>query len=585
VSEAVLTGVPAAPGVAAGAIRRMAAPDPATNAVGPLVPDAELREATAALDQAAAELGRIGAGLRAQGRESEAEIVETGVLMAADPGLRASVETAIRARGAPASEALLDAAREYADAIGAVDDPLLSVRADDVRSLGRRAARIASGVPAPDDSSASADVILVATDLGPADVAELGPEVRALALSEGGVTAHAAIVARSLGLPMVIGLGAEALAASPGAVAVLDGDRGALVLAPDRERLALALEAVSERVRASRRAFANRALPAVTRDGHRVSVFTNAASAAEVVAGLGAGAEGVGLLRTELAFLEATRWPTEEDHLRALGPTVRPLRGLPATVRVLDFGGDKTPPFLAGRPERGIELLLASPEALASQLRAVLHAAAGTKLRVLLPMVRSAADIEAAEGVLREALEAVPGSVRPAFGAMIESAEAVAEVERIAEAVDFLSIGTNDLTHSALGGDRFAPGEAVTHDPVVLRMIARSAVAAAAAGIRIEVCGEAASDPRVAPLLVGMGVDELSVGAARVGAVRAWIRKLDFERCAAMARSVIRARTAIEVEGIVGPAVRRLESLDEPGDAVGESLNRGASVVPLSRKT
>ena len=369
--------------------------------------------------------------------------------------------------------------------------------------------------------------------------------------------------------------------ASPGGLAVVDGGDGSLILSPSPERLALARQAAADRADARERALANRTLPALTRDGRRVCVLTNAASTAEVIAGLGAGAEGVGLLRTELAFLDAPAWPTEEQHLGALVPILHLLGGLTATVRVLDFGGDKTPPFLAGRSERGIELLLSAPEALAAQLRALLLTSTGAKLRVLLPMVRGPEDVEAAEAALREALAAVPGSVRPALGAMIETADAVAVVDAIAETVDFLSIGTNDLTHSVLGGDRFAPGDAVTHDPLVLRMIARVAEAAVAAGIRVEVCGEAASDPRVAPLLVGMGVDELSVGAARVGTVREWVRRLEFGRATAMTRSVLRATTAAEVEGLVRPAVRDLESLGEAGDAAGEGVDGLSRIAPL----
>ena len=292
-------------------------------------------------------------------------------------------------------------------------------------------------------------------------------------------------------------------------------------------------------------------------------MLTNAAGRAEVEAGLAAGAEGVGLLRTELSFLEARDWPTEEEHLRALSPALELLPGLPATVRVLDFGGDKTPPFLAGTSRRGLELLLAHPDALAAQLRAVLAAGAPTRLRILLPMVRSAADVDAVRDILRAELAASPAIARPQLGAMIELAEAAEHATEIAATCDFLSVGSNDLTHSVLGGDRFAPGDSAAHHPEVMRSIARVASAAKAARIPLEVCGEAASDPRTAPLLIGIGADELSVGAARVGSVRAWVRSLDFERTEAMARSVLRARTIGEVAGLVGPGARRLELLDE----------------------
>ncbi len=584
-SEAELTGAPAAPGVAAGTIRMLAFSDAADPRIPPERREDEAENARRALEEAAVELGSIAARLREEGRSAESEIVETGVLIAADPGLGGAIEAIIHDRGLSAAEAIASAANEYAQTLAELADPTLSARADDVRSLGRRAARLASGDSSEESAAASAEVIVIASDLGPADVAELGAEVRGVALSDGAVNAHAAILARSLGLPMVTGLGPDALLAACGTIGVVDGDRGSLLLAPDVARLARAREAAERAARSRTRARANRLLPATTRDGHTVAVLTNAAAAAEVTAGLAAGAEGIGLLRTELAFLEAREWPTEAEHRAALEPPLAAAAGLPATVRVLDFGGDKTPPFLADRNERGLELLLGAPGALAAQLRAALRAGDATRLRLLLPMVASADDVDRVDAALTDAVAAVPGATRPALGAMIETIKAVDAAAEIAERVDFLSIGTNDLTHSALGGDRFEAGEARTHDPTVLRAIAQVAEIASAAGIPLEVCGEAASDARIAPLLVGFGVDELSVGAARVGAVRDWIRRLDFARAEAMARSVLRAGSAAEVDGIVRPAARALESLDQLGDTADEGLNRGLGVASLAPKS
>jgi phosphoenolpyruvate-protein kinase (PTS system EI component) len=196
-----------------------------------------------------------------------------------------------------------------------------------------------------------------------------------------------------------------------------------------------------------------------------------------------------------------------------------------ATVRVLDFGGDKTPPFLQGTQERGVALLLQEPEAFAAQARAILAVAGDTDLRVMLPMVRDAQQLEAARAIIGEAC----------VGAMIETADAVADVRAIAAAADFLSIGTNDLTHDILGSDRFTGRAAQTEDPRVLAAIHRVVEAGHAEGLIVEVCGEAASDPAVLPLLVGLGVDELSVGAARVGLTRAHVRELSFDEARKLA--------------------------------------------------
>ena len=290
----------------------------------------------------------------------------------------------------------------------------------------------------------------------------------------------------------------------------------------------------------------------MTLDGRRVRVLVNAATPAEIHAGLAAGAEGAGLIRTELAFLDAPAWPSRAQHVRMLGPLLADLAGRTATVRVLDFGGDKVPPFLRGEPRRGIELLLAYPGAFRAQLAAIAEVAGDGDVRVLLPMVRSAGDVS----VTRAMLAAFGGELE--LGAMIELPEAASAAAEIAAVSDFLSIGTNDLTHATLGTDRFAHGEAPAHDPRVLGHIAATAHAARAADIPLEVCGEAASDPLAVPLLVGLGANELSVGAARVGAVRAWVRALDYGETQALAGEALEASDAAEVERLARAARQSL---------------------------
>jgi multiphosphoryl transfer protein len=548
VSERVLRGAPASPGLAAGHARILPSPS-AVSARAPVAEDAlaeEAGRALAALERAAAELERIAAGLRERGRAEDAEIVETGALMAADPALEAEVATGVNARRLPASEALLAAAEKHAAAIAALPDPTLAARADDVRSLGRRAARIATGA-GDEPSSNGSTFVLVADDLGPADVAEHGERAIAIALSGGAVTAHAAIVARSLGIPMTVQAGAELLAVADGSVIVVDGTGGEVVAEPAAERLQLAEAATRARAQAHAKEVADSELPAVTTDGRRVRVLVNAATGAEVAAGLAAGAEGAGLIRTELAFLDANSWPSRSEHTRMLEPLLASLGDSTATVRVLDFGGDKIPPFLRDEPRRGMELLLAHPGAFRAQLAAIASLGDRPGLRILLPLVRGPEDVRLTRAMLAAHAPAL------ALGAMIELPEAAAAAHEIAAECDFLSVGTNDLTHATLGTDRFAHAEAPAHDPRVLRNIAAAAEAARAVGIALEVCGEAASDPLTVPLLVGLGADELSVGAARVGTVRAWIRGLDHAATRELAAAALEAADAAAVERLARP--------------------------------
>lgn len=567
-SERVLRGARASPGLAGGHARVLSDPSgaPAHEPVPETQLAGEAERARRALADAAVELQRIAASLRESGRGEEADIVETGTLMAADPLLESAVASAVLEQRATAAAALLAATDEHAAAIAALPDPVLAARADDVRSLGRRAARIAAG--AVDETRRNGSTfILVAEDLGPADVAEHGDQAAAIALSGGAGTAHAAIVARSLGIPMTVQAGNELLAVEAGSALVVNGSEGEVILDATAERLELAESASRARALARARERADSALPAVTTDGRPIRVLVNAATPAEIAAGLSAGAEGAGLIRTELAFLDSTSWPSRAEHTRMLRPLLACLHGATTTVRVLDFGGDKLPPFLGDDPRRGMELLLAHPGAFRAQLIAIAEVAGGMiarelarepaegeapafaatggdapQLRVLLPLVRNARDVSVTRAILDSI--GLPVSV----GAMIELPEAAAAAHEIAALCDFMSVGTNDLTHATLGTDRFAHGEAPVHDPRVLRHIQSAAAAAEQAGIPLEICGEAASDPLTVPLLVGLGADELSVGAARVGTVRAWIRELDHSAARELARAALAASDAAAVE-------------------------------------
>jgi multiphosphoryl transfer protein len=576
-------GAPASPGVASGAARWLGRR--AAGSAAPLPAEArpaELERAIAALDRAARQILELAGRLRDEGRDEDARLVETGALMAQDRMLRGAVAAAVEERGLEAAAAIEEAAESAAGAIASLPDETLAARADDVRSLARRAAALATngeGGGAPDDF---AGAILLATELGPADVLELGPGINGIALGAGGVTAHAAIVARSLGIPMVVGLGEQLDRVDDGEQVMIDGAAGTVVLEPQRDEVAAGVEAAAARRQAREHAAATRELPSVTSDGRPVRVLVNAAGAAEVRVGLEAGADGMGLLRTELAFLESVHWPTEAEHREALEPVLGALGpGATATVRLLDLGGDKLAPFIGEDHRRGIELLLARPEVLDAQLRAILTCGREVDLRVLIPMVRGVEDVRAVGAALTRAVEAVPCCPTPALGAMIETREAALAAQQIAREVDFLSVGTNDLSASVLGTDRAAATAVAAHDPELLRLLAQVARAGARMGIPVEVCGEMASEPLMAPLLLGMGVTELSVGAARVGQVRAWIRALSYLDALALARTALASRSAQQIAALVDPVAAGLQLLDQTSDAVGQRLNGAGSFLTL----
>jgi phosphoenolpyruvate-protein kinase (PTS system EI component) len=517
--ELLLRGAAAAPGIAVAPGWVVPERQPVEGAGGGEVEQAHAR---AVLERVAAELEREAELLRAAGLVEEAEILDANALMARDPVLASDVD-AVAAR-LPAPAALREATERHAAALDALDDPTLAARAADVRALGRRAERLLDGAERLE--LPAEPVVLLARDLGPADVADVRDaraQVVGIALADGAVTSHAAIVARGLGVPMVVALGDGSFALA-GVQLVLDGDAGTVLAAPQPSSLAHARAAVARQERTRSELAAGRSLPAVTRDGRRVRLLCNATSAAEVRAGLDAGAEGAGLIRTELAFLEARGWPSEAEHRAALEPVLGALTGRVATVRTLDFGEDKKPPFLAADGPRGVALTLAHPQALAAQLRAAVRAGRATELRLLLPLVESPGQVRAVRPLLVEALE--PGARVPQLGAMIETPAGAARAAEIAAECDFLSIGTNDLVQYTLGIDRqgaAASARAAAH-PAVLRHVEAVCRAAGEAGIAVEVCGEAAGEPEVVPLLVALGVGELSVSPVRLDSVRAAVR-------------------------------------------------------------
>ena len=535
-TERTLLGLAAAGGVAVG--RALVSDEAPARAAGPGGP-VEQERAIVALAKVAAELAFSAGRLRDSGLDGEAEILEASGLIAQDVGL---VQAAVDAAATVSAEAAVrQAAEAQAEVIAALPDPLLAARAADIREIGRRA----SGILARRQlRSADGPVVLVARELGPSELAELrlgDAQIVGVALAAGAVTSHAAIMARAFGVPMVVAAGEELLKLDDVEL-VVDGDSGTVVVAPAPVTLRRTLADQGRRARRRRELERVRGLPAVTRDGVSIRLLCNASTAAEVEGGLAAGAEGVGLLRTELAFLDASRWPTEAEHVAALTPPLSRLGGRVATVRTFDFGADKTPPFLAGDQRRGLELALAHSDALAAQLRAILRAGAGTKLRLLLPMVETAQQLrEVRELVVAAAQEVGWIGPLPAVGAMIETPNAARHALDIALEADFLSIGTNDLVQYTLGLDRELPlaSARTAADPTVLALIGMVGTAGARMGLTVEVCGEAASEPPLAALLIGAGVTELSVAPSRLDELRAAVRSLDSVDAARVLRKAV----------------------------------------------
>ena len=489
-------------------------------------------QVSAAFAAVAADRRALAETLRAAGRDEEADIVGVAALMAADPVLVDPAVAAV-AEGVDAATAVTNAAEAQASVLAGLDNADLAARAGDVRQIAQAVLeQLAGGRPAPP----AGEFILIRREVAAADLIELAEQGLAGAVSvEGGASSHASIIARGLGLPMLAGADEAVLGLAPGRVVVLDGVAGQLILDPSADQLA--------RVRPRARVTASDG-PASTADGQLVTVLCNVASAAEVRLGLSAGAVGVGLLRTEIPFTGAMSWPTRAQHDKQLQPILSLLAGRDATVRLLDFSGDKIPPFLHGR-DAGLTELLGHPRALTAQLTALLRAGRDANLAILIPMVTSLAEVATVRTEL-ERVAADLGTPRPRLGIMVELAATAATAATFASEVNFFSIGTNDLTGQVLGLSRLDPaaGPALAADPRVLELIGHVVDAAASADIQVSVCGDSAASPLVLPLLIGLGVRIVSVPAAAVGRVRDELSRLDTGTCAALAAKAMTGSSA-----------------------------------------
>ncbi|MGM0986351.1 MAG: phosphoenolpyruvate--protein phosphotransferase [Pseudomonadota bacterium] len=478
-----------------------------------------------------------------------AQILSMHEEMLGDPELLEAAREQLQ-EGSSAEAAWWEAIETAARAQEMLADRLLAERAADLRDVGRRVLGILCRVELPEPPAHP--YILVTDDVGPSDVARLDTSrVRGLLTARGGATSHSAILARALGIPAVVGAGKRVLTLEGGSELILDGERGRVIPAPSAERRETAERRLAEHQRREAEAWEARFQEACTRDGHRVEVAANLGNTAHALDAVGRGAEGVGLLRTEFLFMAHAQEPDLETQIAEYREALEALDGRPLVVRTLDVGGDKPLPYWPVPKEdnpflglRGIRLALTRPKVLETQFRAMLMAAAGDPaavasaangrpLRIMLPMVKDVGEFRAARAILDHLLEEIPEAERTTdvqLGVMIEVPSCALLASTLAAEVDFFSVGTNDLTQYTLAIDRGHPELSAQADglhPAVLKLIEMTVVAAHAQGKWVGVCGELASDATAVPVLVGLGVDELSVSARQVPLVKARLAEFD----------------------------------------------------------
>ncbi|MDQ7028587.1 MAG: phosphoenolpyruvate--protein phosphotransferase [Ardenticatenia bacterium] len=559
-------GVPASPGVAVGPafLYHPASPHVTRRHADNVEEEWErLRQAIAAARE---EIERLRSRAARQAGQEEAAIFDAHLLMLDDPAVLEGARERLFAERLSA-EAAWEAAVEHVLAqYRQLDDPYLQARAADMADVGQRVLRLLTGTttnPVQPDKPC----VLVAADLTPSDTAQLDPEhVLGICTALGGPTSHSAILARALGIPAVVGVGAEILRVPEGEEIALDGHTGDVWVAPDEARREALLRARAQWTADRQAAQAEAHGQAMTQDGHRVPVLANIRGLSDARLALEHGAEGVGLLRTEFLFLERLTPPEEDEQVTVYKAIAETLGARPLVIRTLDVGGDKPLPYVTLDPEdnpflglRGVRFSLAHPELLKTQLRAILRASPEYHFKVMFPMVADLSELRQIKALWQDVVREVeaaglPHAANLPVGIMVEVPAAAELADVLAPEVDFFSVGTNDLSQYTLAADRTNPHVAPLADalhPAVLRLIRRTVEAAQRTGIPVSVCGEVAGDPVAVPVLVGLGVNELSVNPPAVPVVKATLRRFTLEHARTLAAEVLEMSSAQEVRAHV----------------------------------
>ena len=585
--ERVLSGIPVSPGIAIGTVHAASEPelDTKRGKIRAGGVEAELGRLDVAVQKSRRQLGKLRARLGVLPEDSQHEIaplIDAYLQMLGPSRLLRHARKRISDGLVTAETAVLDEVDALAAAMLAVpagrgrdDADAQRRRADEIRETGRRLLRNLADAAFRSFASLPAGAILVAESLRPADAALIDPaRIAGLATEEGGTDGHTAIMLRALGVPAVLGAPGLLAAARTGALAVLDGAAGRIVLQPSADTLAAAKRGVATYARERQRLARFRRLPAETIDHEHVQLQANLELLAELPLVAGAGASGIGLFRTEFLFMNRETLPDEAAQFETYRTVVEAMDGDGVTIRVLDWGGEKDIDALVARglvPDtldhnpalglRGLRLLLRQPDLFETQLAAILRAAKSGNVRVLLPMVTNTGEVRAAREVyervarrLRRRGEKLPDPLPP-LGIMVETPGAALAADALALEADFFAIGTNDLAMYTLAVDRAATEVAGLYDPLhpaVLRLIQFATEAALRMRMPVSVCGEMAANPKLTPLLLGLGLRSFSMNTAAVPRVKQAVRAVSIDACARFARRVMEQSDAERIAELVG---------------------------------
>jgi phosphoenolpyruvate-protein phosphotransferase len=560
-----LNGIPAARGLARGSALKWQDTDYEIPRFTPADLEAEKKRLADARQKAESQLHALSAQISATTGEAEAALFEAQAMFLSDTVLVSKAEDSIDA-GVNAEQAWQGACEFFASQLESLPDETLRARSADVRDVGRRVIEILLGVESKTELAEQA--VILARDLAPSQTAALDTsKVLAFCTAEGGPTSHTAILAKALGIPAVVGMGDSILDILDGTMLLVDGTMGLVVSNPAPSLLADFEERIQAENEQRAREAESASQPAVTTDGHRMEVVANVGNVEDARKALEFGAEGIGLLRTEFLFLNRSQLPDENTQFAAYKTILDLMESRPVVVRTLDIGGDKEVPYFDFGAEanpflgyRAIRISLDRPEDFKAQLRALLRAGTGHDLRVMFPMIATLDEVRRAKALFLEARaelgsEKVELAESVQLGIMVEVPSVALMAEQFAPEVDFFSIGTNDLTQYTFAAERGSKRVSHLNDPchpAVLRQIEMVIQAANEHSKWVGVCGEMAGDPQAIPLLLGLGVDELSMSPAQIPAAKGIVRKWSLEEAQKLAYKALNLDSAEAVRKIMG---------------------------------
>lgn len=523
--------------------------------------------------QALNALEELRAKAEKENRQEEVEIFDAHLMMVDDPMMIGNIKNRIQKELYSLEQAVEDTKKEIMDMFLNMQNDYFRARAADVEDISNRFLKIALGITSTDFGEIKKDVILAAKDLKPSECSDITQFIKGILLEEGSQTSHVAIMAKAKGIPTIVGLSGLLDVVKEGEQVILDSVQSKIIILPNEETLAVYYKQKEELIQRRKNLEAVKKETAVTKDGRVIKLYGNIGTPEEAEAVIVNGGKGIGLFRTEFLYMNASDFPTEEEQFLAYKKTAE--QGLEEVIiRTLDIGGDKNLSYYQFKEEmnpflgfRAVRFTLANKDLFKTQLRAILRASAFGKTSIMFPMISSLEEVREAKALLaicKEELkqEQTPYDANIRVGIMIEIPSAAAIADILAEEVDFFSIGTNDLCQYTLAVDRMNKEVAYLYQPLhpaILRLIRQTVEASHAKQKETGICGEMAGEAMNAMVLIGLGVDELSMSPAVIPEIKSLIRKISYTEVKDLADQVLKCKTTEDIKALLQQEVKKYD--------------------------